>query len=402
MTHGDLRYPLSRPDVRGEHPEYARLRAECPVAPVTGPLGPAWLVTRYADVHTVLTDARFSRARLFTDGDTAVTAQDDGGILLNTDPPEHDRLRRILAGRIGAAHVERVRPWAEDLAAGLVPALATTGPSNFLSAFADPFSRQVLGSYVARLAGVPERARDGFLHHTAELITLARLPMRRRTNAFAALRACLTELIEDHSRNPGDDAISAALAPASRDVDPPSADDLLAVLTNVLFGGHAAVVSALGYTLVAALAEPGLWERIRCEPGEVDRVVEEALRHTPPGDRAPLRVVTEDVQLGGVTLLEGGVVIPAIGSANRDPAAFDAPDEFRPDRSDARHLAFGRGTHACLGMALARMELRVALRVLSEALPHLRLATDVGSLRQTHAELTVSPAASIAVLSGPS
>ncbi|PZG20513.1 cytochrome P450 [Nonomuraea aridisoli] len=341
------RYPLHRPHPLGVHPGYERLRAECPVARVDSPYGPAWLVTRYADVAAVLTDARFSRA--------AAAAQDDGGVLLNTDPPEHDRLRRRVVAHTGTAHVERLRPQAEKIAAELAARIPPR--AEFVNAFAEPFSHRVLGLFVGQLVGLP--ADD--LSPMATVLTLAPVPAGERAAAFGELRRRLAAQVDA---------------------------DTLGVVLNIVFGGHAAVVAALGYCLLAALEAP--LPGLAGDPARIGDLVEETLRRAPPGDRTLLRRTTEPVELDGVRLPAGALVIPSIAAANRDP---DRPVNGRT----ARHLAFGRGPHACLGMALARMELRVALGALAVHVPRLRLSADPGRLERTCAELSVSPLAGIPI-----
>ncbi|GGS80255.1 cytochrome P450 [Planobispora rosea] len=339
-------YPLSRPEPLGVHPDYRRLRETCPVARVGSPYGPAWLVTRYADVAAVLTDARFSRA---------AAPEDDGGILLNTDPPEHDRLRKLIVAHTGTARVERLRPRAEEIAVAL--ARRIPGEGEFISAFAEPFSHRVLSLFVGHLVGLP--AQD--LGPLATVVTLAPVPDRERGAAFAELCRRL-----------------------GRQVD----RETLAVVLNVVFGGHAAVVAALGYCLLAALDAP--LPRLAGDPEGIAELVEETLRLAPPGDRTLLRRTTEPVELGGRTLPAGALVIPSIAAANRDP---DRP----VGRRMPRHLAFGRGAHACLGMALARMELQAALKALAEHAPDVRLPAGTGALVRTHEELSVSPLAGIPI-----
>ncbi|MER7505599.1 cytochrome P450 [Nonomuraea pusilla] len=340
------RYPLPRPHPLGIHPGYARLREGCPVARVDSPYGPAWLITRYADVAAVLTDARYSRA---------AATEDDGGVLLNTDPPEHDRLRRLVVAHTGAAAVERLRPRAAEIATTLAKRIPAE--AEFVSAFAEPYSHRVLALFVGHLVGLP----GGELSPMATVLTLARVPDRERAAAFAELRRRLRSQVDDET---------------------------LAVVLNIVFGGHAAVVAALGYCLLAALVEP--LPSLAGDARRIAELVEETLRLAPPGDRTLLRRTLEPVELGGRELPAGALVIPSIAAAGRDPD--------RPAGGPAgRHLAFGRGAHACLGMALARMELRVALQALAEHVPGLRPAAGPATLRRTCEELAVSPLAGIPI-----
>ncbi|MCX2951563.1 cytochrome P450 [Lentzea sp. NEAU-D7] len=333
MTH----YPLERPHPLGIHPAYAELRQTCPVARVDSRYGEAWLVTRYADVVSVLTDPRFSRENV---------PEDDGGVLLNVDGPEHDRLRRLVVARTGAARVERLRPRAEEIAADLARSLR--GRTEFVNAFAEPFSQRVLTLFVGQLVGLPAEA----LAPLRTVVTLADVP--DRAEAFGALHEVLSGKV---------------------------GGDLLAVVFNIVFGGHASVVSALGYCLLTAIEE---LPKLAGHPERVAELVEDTLRDAPVGDRIFLRRTTEPVVLNGRTIPGGALVIPSIAAANRDPDA-------------GRHLTFGRGPHACLGTALARMELRVAIAALAEHAPDLVVDGDVSALRRTCTELSVSPLAGIPI-----
>lgn len=396
-----LSYPFSRSSVIDACPEYARLREQCPVARVTGPFGaPAWIITRYDDVVVALTDSRFGRAALFAQPPTSAAeakSRDDSGILLNNDPPEHDRLRRLVSRSAGPRRVALLRESILEVANELADRMSTApGVVDFNRSFAEPFSQRVLSSFLLHLLAVPAPDRARVRVWAEQLITLSPASASANKAAFRAVQDYLAFLIKQRRSAPGDDPISAALA--SGGVQPCNDQELTAVLTSVLFGGHSAMVAALGYSLIILLAVPDRWRRFQAAPSRTSQMVEEILRYNPPGDRALTRIALTDVKLSGTAIPAGDAIIPCLASANRDPSQFHAPDAFIIDRRENSHLAFGHGVHVCLGMALARLGLRVALTVLATRLPGLRLAVPVLQLSRIQTGLPVAPVASIPVI----
>jgi cytochrome P450/coproporphyrinogen III oxidase-like Fe-S oxidoreductase len=403
VGHGRLSYPFTRETAVDPSATYEALRETCPVAPVIGPFGqPMWLLTRFEDVCTALSDSRFSRAAIFAapSGTTVAAARrDDAGVLLNTDPPHHDRLRGLASRFMSARRMESLRPQIGELAAQLASTLLESAePAEFNALFADPMSRGTMGDLLVMLLDVPPDDQDWF---RAVCDTLLRVPGTAaspdgRVGAVHAIQAYLARLIETRRPAPGHDMIGAALG-RRRSGQQATDAEITAVILNILFGGHAAVVSALGYCVVTLLGERGRWRMLARDPSSIEDAVEEVLRYRPAGDRGLLRIALTDVELSSRVIPAGDLVIPCIAAANRDPGRFARPGEFLPGRPDGGHISFGHGTHACLGMALARLELRISLLTLAQRIPHLALARPVSWLTRTHDALPVSPLLQIPV-----
>jgi unspecific monooxygenase len=233
--------------------------------------------------------------------------------MMENEPPEHTRLRRAVAGAFNRGHVERLRPRVQELAASL---LDEVGASSF----------DVIGAYAEPLPVL-----------------------------------VIAELVAERRAAPADDLITDLVATEL------SEDEVVAAVVLLLNAGHEASVNVFGNGLVAML-------RRGLRPGaDLPATVEEMLRFDSALQLFE-RTATADVELGGVVVEAGDKVAVLLGAANRDPAVFDAPDEFRVDRTPNNHVAFGVGVHFCLGAPLARMELVESLGALWAAYPSLELA----------------------------
>jgi cytochrome P450 len=361
-------------------PEWARLREQQPITRVRTIAGSVvWLVTRYDDVRTVLTDPRFSRAGTVAPGAPRVAVSSPlPGTLPTTDPPAHTRLRGLVSGVFSRRRIEQRRGWIAGLAGELVDRMVTAGaPGDLRAALALPLPIQV----ICELLGVPYDDRDRFRAWTELAYSLVPAQAERVQAAMAALTGYLAELV---AGNPGvGDDILTELAGDTGD-DALSTDELVAFGMNLLVAGHETTANQLASFVATLLREPAHWDRLVAEPELIETAVEELLRHTRLSEVGQLRVATVDVPLAGVTVRAGDGVMAAIAAANRDPRAFDRPDEVVLDREPGRHLAFGIGPHFCLGAHLARVELQEALRALTARCPRLRLAVSAERLRWRH------------------
>ena len=358
---------LTDPAVIGDpYPAFAEERARHAVArhEATG----TWLVFSHAAVSAAQRDRRLGR--LWEDREpTSYQAADymepfnllHRNQMMENEPPDHPRLRRPVAQAFARGHVERLRPRVRELAAGL---LAEVDPAGFdvVEAYAEPLPVLV----IAELLGVPSS-------HVHDLRTWSQAIVRmyevdpgpgvvdaavRAAGDFAAL---VRELIAVRRATPADDLISDLAATRLTE------DEQVAAVVLLLNAGHEASVNVFGNGLVAML-ERGL------VPGEdVAATVEEMLRFDSALQLFE-RTATADVEVGDVTVAEGEKIAVLLGSANRDPAVFEAPDELRVDRTPNPHLAFGSGVHFCLGAPLARMELVESVAALFASYPRLRLA----------------------------
>jgi cytochrome P450 len=283
--------------------------------------------------------------------------------MMENEPPEHTRLRRPVARAFGRGHIERLRPRVRELAAEL---LAEVDPDGFdvIEGYAEPLPVLV----IADLLGVPRSYAHELRDWSQAIVRMYEVAPSQQTvdeavRAATDFAALARELAAERRATPADDLITDLVATELSD------DEVVAAVVLLLNAGHEASVNVFGNGLVSML-QRGL------RPGEdVAATVEEMLRFDSALQLFE-RTAMEDVEVGGIVVEEGQKIAALLGAANRDPAVFEAPDEFRVDRDPNPHLAFGVGVHFCLGAPLARMELGESLPALFDTFPDLALAAD--------------------------
>ncbi len=335
---------------------------------------PAWLATRYADARLVLGDKRFSRAMATDRDEPRMQAGRLTGGILSMDPPEHTRLRTLVAKAFTVRRVEELRPRAREIAAGLVADMKAAGPPADL---VDMFALPLPVAVICELLGVPVADRPKFRVWSDNALSTSRLTAEEFMASREEMRDYMRGLIAAHRKEPADDLMTA-LIEARDKADRLSELELVDLCVGILVAGHETTASQIPNFIVTLLDHPAALDRLRSDPSLIPGAVEELMRFVPLGAGAGFpRYATEDVQVGDVLVREGEPVVVAIGAANRDALRFDDADELRVDRPPTAHLGFGHGVHHCLGAALARMELQEALRVLLSELPGLHLAGDI-------------------------
>lgn len=353
--------------------EFAALRADRPVLRVELPFGgEGWLVSRYEDVRTVLSDPRFSRAETIgADIPRTGPARTLPGNLLAMDPPEHSRVRRLVAGAFGMRSIGRWRPRVEQVVAELITAMTAAGaPADLVEHFAMPLPVTV----VCELLGVPVGDRRLFQRFAEILFSTTGATAEEMAEAGSALEKYLVAHIEERRQRPRPDLISQLIAARDEDEDRLSEQELIGLAGSILVAGHESTANEVS-NFVYTLLSTGLWADLVARPELVDAAVEELLRFVALGSGySPPRIATEDLELGGRPIHKGESVIANIVSANRDESVFDRAAAVDLDRAPNPHLSFGFGPHHCLGAQLARLELRVAFDQLVRRLPGLRLA----------------------------
>jgi cytochrome P450 len=376
VDHGSApTYPFDEPVALDLGPRYKELRAEEPLSRITLPYGgEAWLAVRHADVRTVLADPRFSRAAVVGADVPRARPEIDtqAASILNMDPPEHTRLRKLVARAFTARRVERLRPRAEEITAELLAGMRAAGaPADLMEHLAVPLPVTI----ICELLGVPVEDRDVFRAGAdAALSTSSRSP-EERLQAGQDMIAYMAGLVARRRAEPTEDLLGA-LVLARDSEDRLTEAELIGLGIGLLVAGHETTMNHIGNFTYELLRRPGAADGLRADPDGVPAAVEELLRHTPLGAGAGfVRIATEDVELGGVTVRAGEGVMVAIHSANRDDAVFDDADALRLDRAVNPHIGFGHGPHHCLGAQLARMELQVAIGALMREFPDLALAT---------------------------
>lgn len=372
-TGGERAYPFTPCEALGMHPLYAHVRKNEPVCPVRMPYGdPALLVTRYEDVKSVFADPRFRRS--VPDGldQPRVTPDLVPLGLMDMDPPDHTRIRRLIAASFTAPRAERLRPATRRLADSLLDAMTAAGPpADLVRDFAVPLPIGV----ICDLLGVPYEDRYRFHHWITEVNRLAGGDGgQARTDSMSELLAYMAHLVQRRRADPTDDLIGE-LVMARDEGDRLSEDELVFLCMVLLIAGYETTANEIADFAYVLFTHPDQLALLKERPALLPGAVEELLRFTPLTVSAAYpRYATAEVRLGGGTIPAGSPVLTSTNAANRDPGVFPEPDRLDLTRPAPRHLAFGHGPHHCAGAPLARMELQVALGRLLERLPGMRLA----------------------------
>jgi cytochrome P450 len=388
MTHVDDAPPivLDEAFIQDRLTRYQGLRRAGPVHPAVLPDGlRVWLVTRYEVVHAALTNPSLSKdsrraaplhERRARERDTprAPFPAALNTHMLNTDPPDHTRLRKLVGKAFTARRVALLRPRIEEITAELLDELATRDEADLLSSFAFPLPLAV----ICELFGVPENDRAQFRQWSDSIGRYAYTHQGR--DATFAMADYLSDLAFRRRRHPEDDMLTA-LVRASDDEDRLSEDEVVAMAFLLLTAGHETTAHLIGNGVFALLDDADQLAALRADPALVPSAIEEFLRYLSPSGTTTLRFTTAPTKLGEVEIPEGEFVVMALESANRDQARFDDADRLDVGREHNAHLAFGHGLHHCLGAPLARLEGQIAIKGLLERFPDLALATDPAELR---------------------
>jgi cytochrome P450 len=384
------KYDLYSDRFRAEtYATFARMREEDAVFCQVGIDGETmlWFVTRHDDaVAVLLDDERFVRDPALALTQEELEAFRSGmpegmafveNHMLNKDGEDHRRLRRLVTKAFTPRMVEQLRPRIHEIADELIDAVESRGEMDLVDEFAFPLPITV----IAELLGIPVADRDRFRRWTNAMITPALTPEdMAQFGAFVdEFVTYLRELFERRRSTPGDDLISALLQ-VEEGGDTLSEEELFSMVVLLIIAGHETTVSLIGNAVLALLQHPDQRKALESDPTLMSHAIEELLRYDGAVERTLNRWAATDVELGGESIRRGEGVIVILGSADRDPSRFPDPDALDFEREDVKHLAFGRGSHYCLGAPLARIEAEVALTTLLRRLPGLRLAMDVEEL----------------------
>ncbi|MFD8734553.1 cytochrome P450 [Streptomyces sp. NPDC059618] len=351
------------------HPVYAELRALGPVHRVRLPppdeAHETWLVVGYEEARAALADPRLAK-----DGSAAgfVFYGEEliGRHMLLADPPQHTRLRSLIAGEFTGRRVAALRPRIQEITDELLDAMLPHGRADLVESFAYPLPLTV----ICELLGVPGPDRPAFRALSTE--TVAPTSAESAEKAFVELAAYLGDLIEDkRCAGPSDDLLSGLIRTTAEDGDRLSPQELRGMAFLLLVAGHETTVNLVTSVVRSLFAHPDQFAALRADMTLLDGTIEETLRHDGPVENATFRYAAEPLDIGGTSIAAGEEVMICLTAADRDPARYPEPDRFDMRRTTRGHLAFGHGIHFCLGAPLARLEAQVALRTLLERCPDL-------------------------------
>ncbi|MGW1799775.1 cytochrome P450 [Streptomyces sp. NPDC001984] len=366
------------------YPAYAELRGRGRIlhyAPTD-----QWLVPHHADVSALLRDRRLGRnyQHRFSHEDFGRTAPpvehepfhtlNDHG-MLDLEPPDHTRIRRLVSKAFTPRTVERLKPYVEELAGELVVGLVEAGGGDLLADVAEPLPVAM----IAEMLGIPEADRGQLRPWSADICGMYELNPGEDT-AAKAVRASvefseyLRELIAARRKEPGEDLISGLIA-AHDEGDRLNEQEMISTAVLLLNAGHEATVNATVNGWWALFRNPEQLATLRADHSLVPSAVEELMRYDTPLQLFE-RWVLDEIEIDGVTVPRGAEVAMLFGSANHDPGVFPEPERLDLTRKDNPHISFSAGIHYCIGAPLARIELAASMRALLEQAPSLTLAAE--------------------------
>jgi cytochrome P450 len=379
--------PAVRDDPFGH---FAQARAKCPVRRARLADGHrAWVVLGYDAARQALNDPRISK-------DMLAALQDNGDVvaeglpgpefsrhMLNVDPPDHTRLRRLVSRAFLPSRIAALEPAIRAIAAGLLDELDAAGQDatvDLVEGYAYPLPFAVIGE----LLGVPAPDRP-ILHGWFQVLLTgwAGDPPPEAVQASDSIVGYLRDLVAAKRQNPADDLVSVLVAVED---DALTTRELLSTLFQLVVAGQDTTASLIGNSVVALLDNPGQLQMLLADFGRLPAAIDELIRFTAPVPHATFRVTREPVAVDGVEIPAREQVLVCLGAANRDPGRFPAPDALDIGRGNGTNVGFGHGIHYCLGAPLARLEARVAFESLFDRHPGLRLAVAREDLTWAHGD----------------
>jgi len=375
-------FPFRRTCPFDPPPQYAETRAEAPLFAVTLWNGRrAWVVTRHAEVRTVLMDdkrfsGRMSQPDFPTVTEARVTVDRNERAFVGMDNPDHDRYRRFFTREFSLRRMQELIPRMETLANGLIDEMIASGPpADLVTSLAVSYPSLVM----SELFGSPYEDHTFIIDCAVARHGLTQTPGEAGSKA-RELASYVRRLIDAKEARPGNDLVSRVIAehvlPGSL-----SRDDFAEIGAMILRAGHDTTTNMIGMGTLLLLRDDSLRASLAADPSKVKAAVEEFLRFVSPVQFSPRRVALEDVEIGSVLVRKGEGLFMSLPSANRDKHVFADPDGIDIARDNDSHLAFGYGIHQCLGQMLARYELQVMYKTILARLPSLKLAVPLDKIR---------------------
>jgi cytochrome P450 len=377
MTQAQELPPLHmRRDAFSPTAELREVRETDGVRTVTNSFGmQVYLVTRHEDIKDVLSDhERFSNARppgFVVPGAPPISegeqASARAGNLLSLDPPEHQRLRRMLTPEFTIRRMKRLEPRIVEIVDAQLDAMENAGPPTDL---VENFALPIPSLVICELLGVPYDDREDFQRRSARQLDLS-IPIPERLELQRQGRAYMASLVQRSRQQPGADILGMLVREHGDEL---TDGELIGVAGLLLLAGHETTSNMLGLGALALLRHPEQLAAVRDNPDAVGPAVEELLRWLSIVQSAIPRITTTDVEIAGTPISAGQLVFVSLPAGNRDPDFIGTPEVLDIRRGAPGHLAFGHGVHHCLGAPLARMEMRIAFPALLRRFPNLALA----------------------------
>jgi cytochrome P450 len=375
---------LVSPDfISDPYPVLAELRAEAPVY-WSDAIG-GWILTRYDDIIASFKDTehfsnenRLGRAIDYLPPDRrahykAFESHYATKGLLHSDPPDHTRMRSLMNREFNPAVVQEMRPRIQALVNELLDSVGNRGQMDLIPDLAEALPVGVIAS----ILGIPPSDRHLFKKWTDSILGFqgvnkpSEAELARAQDALVDIRRYLVNIIAERRRNPTNDLLGK-LVVALGNPDSITESELINTCVTLFTAGHETTLSLIANTIYTLLANPGELETLRQDPALLPKAIEESLRYESPVARQT-RLIKSPVDFGGKRLEQGQIVFQMLNAANRDPAYFEQPDAFNIRREKNKHIAFGYGTHFCLGAVLARAEATIAIGSVLQRFPNLEL-----------------------------
>src|SRR6476469_5247690 len=364
--------------VADPYPYFAEERRRAPVAwhePTA-----SYLTFDHASANAVLRDRRLGR--IWRDKEPAERFESFNLIhrnaILEMEPPDHTRQRRLISTAFARGHVDRLRPWVQERARELVDAMVERSGGTEAVDVLGGMAVELPVAVIAELLGVPPADRPLLRPWSNAIVKMYEYGRTTEVEesaerAAAEFVAYLRTLADQRRRSPGDDLLAHLVGVRDAEGDRLTEDELVTTCILLLNAGHEATANVSGNGLLVLLEHPDQLQRLREDPGLLPTAIEELMRFDSPLQLFE-RTATEDVEIGGVTVAEGQKIAALLGSANRDPAVFADADTLDVGRTDNPQISFGAGVHFCIGAPLARVELQASFGALLDRTSRLELA----------------------------
>lgn len=380
QTLGESFHPFS--DEQREHPYafYALLRQQEPIT--YSPEIDAWLVTRYHDIRSILTQPQCFSSRDVTRPVTNMTPATQQILsqgyaitpnAISSDGSRHQRFREPYVKAYAAGRVAQHEAYVRETATHLVEELEPARRADMIAQFAYPLTLEV----ILHTMGIPQERLADAKRWSKELIAFLYSPLSDKrqeecAHGLVAFQRYIASLIEERRQKPGEDAISEMVHSQVEGAEPLSMNEMVSALCGLVMAGHKTTVDLICNGLALLLNPPDRWQRLCARPELIPTTIEEILRYDSPV-QALSRTTTQEVTIGNVTLPVGARLLLVFGAANLDEEQFPDAACFHMQRLPNRHLGFGYGIHFCVGASLARLEGRIAFEVLGQHWPQMRL-----------------------------